>query len=310
MATTIEETGTHQRVRRLNQASVARAIDPEAAPDLLGPIGDGQLIPDELLSVAGLGLDLTGEQRALLSREEVASVLVAGIEFEAILMAGLSLEIAYRGAKTDPRSTYALHEIGEESRHSRVFLHLVEQIGPTASNPLARPMLRRASHLVDDFIIRHPATLYTLILGGEEIPDLLQKLAADHPDTDPQVAAVNRYHRAEEARHLAFARLRVGEVWDGAGTADRWGVRHLAPLVIGGMFDLLVHPGVYETVGLPGWDTWRAVRSDPDRIALRHQATRPVVGALLEAGVLRPGSVPRPWRRLCGVDRRGLPVEG
>ena len=142
-----------------------------------------------------------------------------------------------------------------------------DQIGPTAVNPLARPLLARLSHVVDDFIIRHPATLYTLILGGEEIPDLLQKLAAEHADTDPHVAAVNRYHRSEEARHLAFARIRVGEAWDDAGAADRWGVRHLAPLVIGGMFDLLVHPGVYETVGLPGWDTWRAVRSDPARIA-------------------------------------------
>ncbi len=308
MSIATDQAGTHQRLDRLNRASVARAVDPHTAPELAGRVGDGQLIPDELLSVAGLRLDLTPDQRATLSREEVASILVAGVEFEAILMAGLGLEVAYRRDKADPRTTYALHEIGEESRHSRVFLELVDQIGPTAVNPLARPLLARLSHLVDDFIIRHPATLYTLILGGEEIPDLLQKLAAEHADTDPHVAAVNRYHRSEEARHLAFARIRVGEAWDDAGAADRWGVRHLAPLVIGGMFDLLVHPGVYETVGLPGWDTWRAVRSDPARIALRHRATRPVLRSLLDAGVVRAGSVPGQWRRLCGVDRRGVPV--
>lgn len=299
-----------QRLARLNRASTTRSVDPDVAPELRGRVGPGQLVPDELLSVAGLGLDLTDEQRARLSREEVASILVAGVEFEAILMAGLSLEIAYRSVKTDPRSTYALHEIGEESRHSRVFLDLLEQIGPTARNPLARPMLTRLSHAVDDFVIRHPATLYTLILGGEEIPDLLQKLAAEHPATDAHVAAVNRYHRSEEARHLAFARLRVGEVWARAGRLDRWGVRHLAPVVIAGMWDLLVHPGVYETIGLPGWDTWRAVRADPHRRSLRHQACRPVLAALVDAGVITAGRVPRQWRSLCGVDRSGLARTG
>jgi hypothetical protein len=297
-----------RRLGRLNSASVSRAIDPDTSPDLSGRVGPGQLLPDELLSVAGLGLHLTDEQRTLLSREEVASVLTAGVEFEAILMAGLSLEVAYRTTKTDPRPPYALHEIGEESRHSRVFVDLVDQIGPTARNPLARPVLATISHGVDDFIIRHPATLYSLVLGGEEIPDLLQKLASEHPDTDPHVAAVNRYHRSEEARHLAYARIRIGEVWATAGPADRWGVRVLAPTVIAGMFDLLVHPGVYETVGLPGWETWRTVRTDPTRVGLRHQACRPVLRSLLDAGVLRPGRVPGGWRRLCGVDAHGAPI--
>ena len=297
-----------RRLGHLNRTSVSRAVHPDTAAELAGRIGDGQLLPDELLSVAGLRLDLSDEQRARLSREEVASVLVAGVEFEAILMAGLSLEVAYRTSKTDRRTTYALHEIGEETRHSRLFAEIIDQIGPTARNPLARPWLMRLSHLVDDFIIRHPATLYTLVLGGEEIPDLLQALASEHPDTDPHLAAVNRYHRAEEARHLAYARLRLAEAWREATALDRWGVRRLAPLVIGGMFDLLVHPGVYETVGLPGWDTWRAVRTDPERRALRHRACRPVLRAMVDAGVVRPGRVPRGWRALCGVDRAGRPA--
>ncbi len=297
-----------RRLGHLNRASTNRAIDPDRDPDLSGRIGDGQLLPDELLTVAGLGLDLTAEQRVTLSREEVASILAAGIEFEAILMAGLGLEVAYRADKTDPRTVYALHEIGEETRHSRVFASIIEDIAPTARNPFGNKWLLRASHLVDDFIVRHPSTLYTLVLGGEEIPDLLQSLAAEHPDTDPHVAAVNRYHRAEEARHLSYARLRLAETWRDAGALDRWGVRVLAPVVIGGMFDLLVHPGVYETVGLPGWDTWRAVRSEPGRRALRHRACRPVLSALLDAEVVRPGRVPRSWRTLCGVDRRGRPL--
>jgi len=294
-----------RRLRQLNAVSITRAIDPAVSPELAGHLSDGQVLPDDLLSVAGLDLAMTDEQRVRLSREEVASCLLGGIEFEAVLMAGFGLELATRSDLRDPRATYALHEIGEETRHSRIFIELVQELDPVARNPLQRRPFTWIQRASARFIIRHPATFYSLVLGGEEIPDLLQQRAAEHPDTDPHLAAVNRYHRLEEARHLAFARLRLAELWVDAGAIDRWGVRRLAPLVIGGMWDLLVHPGVYETVGLPGWSTWRAVRRDPARVALRHRACRPVLDAMVDAGVFRAGRIPAPWRRLCGVDRHG-----
>ena len=294
-----------RRLRQLNAVSITRAIDPAVAPELAGHLTEHQVLPDELLSIAGLDLELTDEQRAVLSREEVASCLLGGIEFEAVLIAGFGLELATRADLRDPRATYALHEIGEETRHSRIFIELVQELDPTAQNPMQRRPFTWIQRAAARFIIRHPATFYTLVLGGEEIPDLLQQRASEHPDTDPHLAAVNRYHRLEEARHLAFARLRLAELWPDATAIDRWGVRRLAPLVIGGMWDLLVHPGVYETIGLPGWGTWRAVRRDAARAELRHRACRPVLEAMLDAGVFRPGRIPGTWRRLCGVDRHG-----
>ena len=80
--------------------------------------------------------------------------------------------------------------------------------------------------------------------------------------------------------------------------------------MIGMLWDLMIQPGVYETIGLPGWDTWRAVRHSPGRIALRHRATRPIVDALVDAGALDAGEVPAQWRQLAGVDRSGTPVDG
>lgn len=295
----------NRRLRQLNAVSITRAIDPAVAPDLAGHLSERQVLPDELLSIAGLDVELTADQRVTLSREEVASCLLGGIEFEAVLMAGFGLELATRADLRDPRATYALHEIGEETRHSRMFIDLVNELDPVARNPLQRRPFTWIQRSAARFIIRHPATFHTLVLGGEEIPDLLQQRASEHADTDPHLAAVNRYHRLEEARHLAFARLRLAELWPDATVVDRWGVRRLAPLVIGGMWDLLVHPGVYETVGLPGWATWRAVRRDPERVALRHRACRPVLEAMLDAEVFRPGRIPVAWRRLCGVDRHG-----
>lgn len=295
-----------ERIERLNRLSERRVVDPDR--DLPGAVGDGQLIADELLSIHGTGIELDVEQRRTLSREEVAAMFDAGIRFEAVLEAGFALQVARSSDLTDPLVTYLLHEMGEETRHQRVFQRVIGQIGPTARNPLDNWVLRRLDRFGTGWIIERPAMLFVLVLAGEEIPDLLQQLASEHPDTDPFLAQVNRYHRQEEARHLSFARTVLPDLWERASRAERAAVLRVAPFAIGTMFDTLIHPGVYETIGLDSWATWRRVRATPERIELRRRATRKVLDTLLDANVLRSGSVPSGWRRLCGVDRHGVPI--
>ena len=300
-------TSVTDRVERLNRVSERRVIDPDR--DLPGCIGEGQLVPDELLSVHGTGIALDAEQRRRLSREEVASMFDAGIRFEAVLEAGFALQVARATDLRDPTVTYLLHEMGEETRHQRLFQRVIRQIGPTAHNPLAEhPVLTRLDRFGTGWVIEHPALLYVMVLAGEEIPDLLQQLASEHPATDPFLAEVNRYHRQEETRHLSFARAVLPAMWQQASRPEQTVVHRVAPLAITAMFDTLVHPGVYETVGLDGWTTWKQVRSTPERVALRHRATRKVLAALLDAGVVRAGAVPGGWQRLCGVDASGRPA--
>jgi hypothetical protein len=301
-------TATGRRVEKLNTASLRRVIDPDA--DVAGSLGPGRVFARELSTVADLDLDLTDGQWARLSREETASFVTSGIRFEALLMAGFALQLAHAETMDDPRITYLLHEIGEETRHSRLFVRLVNQLAPTAVSPLDRGLPGRLFRRITRFVIRRPATLYTLVLAGEEIPDLKQKRLIEHPDTDPFLQEVNRYHRLEEARHLAFARLTLPELWAEASWFDRFSVRHVVPVVIRTMFDTMVHPGVYETVGLPGMATWKAANRSPSQLDLRHEATRAVLRTLLGSGVLQPGGVPATWRRLAGVDRQGQPVDG
>src|ERR687897_957819 len=248
----MSDTTTARRVDKLSSASLNRIVEPDR--DLPGGVGDAQLIADELLqSLAGLepGV-LSRDQMVTLSREVIAAIAHGGIAFEAVLMAGFSLQIGR--------------------------------------------------------IVIHPALLYTMVLAGEEIPDLLQKRAAEHPGTDPFVREVNRCNRQEEARHLAFARMVLPEVWERASVVDRTLVLYVAPLFIREMYENLVHAGVYEVVGLPGMATWRAARCHPERVATRREATRPVLASLVEAGAIEPGRVPVPWRGLCGVDAAGHPV--
>ena len=121
--------------RQLNTASVRRVIEPEDEFDL-GRAGRG---PDDPrrppVRSTPTSYGLTPEQRATLSREEVASLLESGVRFETVLISGFALELAERRDSSTPARTYSLHEMGEETRHSRAFLRLVEQIEPTRPPP-------------------------------------------------------------------------------------------------------------------------------------------------------------------------------
>lgn len=303
----VEETGT--RVDKLSTASLRKVIDPDL--DLPGTVGSGMVLPEELLSVADLDLELSADQWARLSREELASVFDAGIRFEAALMAGFGLMLMRRPDLVDPRSTYILHEIGEETRHSRLFLRVVEQLQPRARNPFVHGLFPTFDRIITGRLLGWPALFAVMVLTGEEVPDLLQKRSSEHPSTDPFVRQVNQYHRMEEARHLSFARMLLPELWASASPADRWWVRYLAPLMMEGTADTMVHPGVYETVGLPAWKTWNAVRKTRSRRQLKADSFRPILAELIEIGAFgtRP-RVPRGWQRACMVDSRGRPADG
>ena len=125
-------------------------------------------------------------------------------------------------------------------------------------------------------------------------------IAADDPASDDV--------RAVLARHLAFARLTLPELYAEASAFERFAIKRLGPGIIQMLFQTFVHPGVYSTVGLPALPTWKAANASPERIAIRHTATRPILKALIEAGITRPGRIPPAWRKLCGVDAQGNPL--
>jgi P-aminobenzoate N-oxygenase AurF len=296
-------TDVAQRIERLSSISAKRVIDPDA--EVAGTLGSGQVLPDDLLSTRDLGLELSTEQRRRLAAEEVAAITEVGIRFESILISGFGIQIERAADLTDPWVTYALHEIGEETRHSRLFVRLLGQLEATAVNPFERGLLGWFRRRVLDVVIKQPPLFYALVLAGEEIPDLIQKRSSEHPGTDPFLARVSRYHRQEEARHLSFARLRLPELVAAASRRQRAQLRWLAPVIIQAQFEGLLHPGIYRAAGLPGWRTWWRVHRSPSIVQLRNESTRPILREVLAAGAFPAGRVPRGWQRLCGVDRKG-----
>jgi len=289
------------RISRLSDVSLRRVVEPDE--QVPGHVRDGQIVADELLSVAGLGFELSPEQRAVLSREETAAITRAGIALEGMLIAALGMYVAEHPRVTDPRVVYALHEMGEETRHSRLFVRLVDQLAPQAVDPFAGRLGQWLMRRIARAMQKDHLMMAILVLAGEEIPDLIAKRAIDHPDSDDFLRAVNTYHRQEEARHIAFARVVLGEFWAGASRRQRLRAKIVLPLLIQGLFEMLVHPGVYAAVGLPAWRTWVKVNASEVRRALRHDSSRPVLRALVAAGAFDADHVPSRWRRLTGLTR-------
>lgn len=283
-------------------AAQARFVDPDET--VLGPIGAGRVVPDNILSTADLPIELTEDQRIRLGREELASWLEMGARFEAALNTALSMLILQTNDLTRANVRFLLHEIGEETRHQRAFIRVIDQIGPQARNPLRPRWAKPVERLALPQLVGFPALLHVLIMAGEEVPDVYQKHTAAHPDTDPVVAAVNRYHRMEEARHLGYVRTVFPDIWASAGPTDRALVRRVAPQILRSIGMVLVHPGVYATVGLPTWQTWYECNRSPSRHRMLIEAYRPILRMLIDADAF-PNDVPRGWRRLCAVTRQG-----
>ncbi|HET7530392.1 MAG TPA: diiron oxygenase [Mycobacteriales bacterium] len=307
MAISSVERSPERRVERLSHVSAKRVIEPDV--EVTGEFGEGQLLPDELLLVAGIDVELSPEQKATLAREQVAAMLEGGIRFESTLLAGAGLLLTQWPDLTDPRVTYLLHEVGEETRHSRLFVRMIEQLRPRARNPFTTGLNARIGKRIYRLTAANPLLFCTMVLAGEEIPDLVQRRAVEHPDTDDYLRRANAYHREEEARHLAFGRMLLPEMWASSSRKDRWLVRRVAPLLVRLMMETqLTHPGIYAVVGLPPRRTaWKVNHSETQR-ALVAEAMRGVLKTLLAAAPQLQGRVPRGWRRLCQVDRAGTPL--
>jgi hypothetical protein len=294
------------RMQRLAAVSAKRVIEPDEA--VCGEFSQQQIVPDELLVTDGVDLALTSEQTAILAREQAAALLDGGIRLESILLSGFGMLLATWPDLTDPRITYLLHELGEETRHSRLFARMISQLQPTAVNPYHRGPAVAVTRAIYRLICRNPLLLCVMVLAGEEIPDLIQRRAIEHPDTDDYLRRANIYHREEEARHIAFAGMLLPELWAKATWRERFLVRRVAPLLVNLMLETqMFHPGIYEAAGLPGNRTARKVHRAAGYRELRASGTRPVLKAIRTAS----GSdfaVPRSWRRLCAVGRDGSPV--
>ena len=191
-----------------------------------------------------------------------------GVRFESVLMAGFSIDIVQPARPHRPPGDLpAPRDGGGDPSLAPLRPAARARCAPrrrTRSTPRRPPRPEDPPALLTSM----PSLFCLLVLSGEEVPDLMQKLAGEHPDTDPMIKAVSKYHRQEEARHLAFARMLFPEQWAAAGRIERFLVRYLGSHIAIAMFDTIVHPGSTPPSASPhGGPGGRQPHRGPDRAA-------------------------------------------
>ncbi|MET9877283.1 diiron oxygenase [Actinacidiphila glaucinigra] len=286
---------TREKVaERLLDASAKHSFDPDTELDWKAPFEDGKWFwPPELCSLYDTPLwkHMSEEQRIELSRHESASLASVGIWFEIILMQ-LLLRHSYDLDPTSGHVRYALTEIADECRHSKMFARLVTRLG----TPVYKPS--RLDHNLGRVLKTVSTTpgSFTGTLLAEEILDWMQRLTFPDERVQPLTRGVTRIHVVEEARHIRYARE---ELRRQMSSAPRWEIAFTrvssaeAARVIARS---LISPRVYASVGLDPRYAAELARTSPHRRDVMRQAARRLMDFLDEIGMFEGPGVRRMWR--------------
>jgi hypothetical protein len=278
---------------RLLAASTKHSFDPDTELDWDAPFEEGKWFwPPELVSLYDTPLwrRMPEEQRIELSRHEAASLCSIGVWFETILMQ-LLLRHTYDLDPTSGHVRYALTEIADECRHSKMFARAVTRMGTPAYRPsrldlgLGRVM-KTASTTPGSF---------TGTLLAEEILDWMQRLTFPDERVQDLNRGITRIHVVEEARHIRYAREELRRQMT---TAPRWEIeltRVMSAQTARVVARSLIAPQVYASVGLDPEQAVAQARRSPHRRDVMTQSAKRLMDFFDEIGLLR-GPTVRVWR--------------
>jgi hypothetical protein len=181
---------------------------------------------------------------------------------------------------------YALTEIEDECRHSKMFARLITR-GETPWYPVSR--VHQNLGRLFKTISTTPGS-FTATLLGEEVLDWMQRLTFPDERVQPLIRGVTRIHVVEEARHVRYARE---ELRRQMLTAPRWS-KEFTRLTSGEfarVFSLaFVNPDVYPNVGLDKREAMAQVKASGHRREVMRTGARRLTDFLDDIGVLRgPG---------------------
>ena len=280
---------------RLLEASAKHSFDPDTELDWDAPLEPGKwFLPERLVSLYGTPIwnRMSEERRIELSRHEAASLASAGVWFEVILMQLLARHIY----DLDPRSshvTYALTEMADECRHSRMFARMVTKL----ETPYYRP---GSTTRFLGRVLKTTATTpgaFTATLLVEEILDRFQRLTFPDETVQPLIQGITRIHVVEEARHVRYAREELRRQMASCPAWERQLTRTVSGEAAVVVARALVNPGVYASVGLNVDEAVRQARASEHRRETMRWSAEKLTGFLQETGIIHSALDRAAWRR-------------
>ncbi|MGN6607814.1 MAG: AurF N-oxygenase family protein [Jatrophihabitans sp.] len=269
---------------RLLGSSAKNSYDPDLDIDWDAPVEDDMaFMPLERTSLYGTPLweRMSEQQRIELSRQELASVAGTGLWFEILLIQMLA-RWCYHQDPQDPRTQYALTEIGDETRHVVMFSKAIKAMGAPTYRP--RGLVDKLAQ-VYQAIAKGPS-LFAPVLVAEEITDRLQRSMINDEAIHPLIRMVNRIHVVEEARHVRFAREEVTRQMATINPVAKV-VSNVASAVVGAfVVSSLISPDVYAAVGLDPKEAQRQARNNPHYAETRRWMGEKIMAFLTDEGLV------------------------
>ncbi|MER6391582.1 diiron oxygenase [Streptomyces sp. NPDC001523] len=285
--------------QRLLRTSVAHSFDPVTDIDWEAPLEEGAwfCVP-ERLSLYGTPLweGMDEQQRIELSRHEFASLAGMGGWLELCLIQMLARYLASRDLK-DPRTHYALNEMGDETRHVTMFGMLHRKLGCPPYGPPA--YLRRA--FTAGSLAFQDLTTFALALVTEELLDRFQREIAQDERVQPLIRRICQIHVIEEARHVSFARTELRNSVAHTSSTRRAFHRHLTGLAASLDVPCLLDPSLYRAVGLDPAEARRQARSNPHFKETMLWSGEKLIAFLTETGMISRAQ--HLWWRRAGLMR-------
>lgn len=277
---------THREVvaERLLRTSRKHSFDPDTDVDWDAPQDpDAFYMPPQLVSIYETPLwdGLTHRQRVELTKREMCSIASFGIWSEMLLMQSLVMH-AYRHRYDSDHVAYALTEIADECRHSKMFGRMVRTCGLRTHRPRALEF-----HFAKLFgAVYDPMPMFAGTLVVEEFTDAFQRLTFPDEDVQPMIRQVTRIHVIEEARHIKYAREELKRLVAELPAVRRrmaaYGLAQATRLMAG----QVIHPSCYEAVGLDPVLARRVAARSPHRRATLAWAFRKCTAFFDEVGFL------------------------
>ena len=210
--------------KRLSQASVNRYSNPYAEFDWPEILTDRDwCFSKELLSIARLPIieTLDDNQLKKLAFFECVNFFSLNIHGEKALLQGVAARL-YREWPSDI-SDYLHHFLDEENKHMSLFGGFCTRYAGKIYPDKKLIMPREYASGEEDFLF------FAKIIIFEEIVDYYNTTMAADEQIHPFARDINRYHHADETRHLAFGREIVSDLWN--QNREAWGTQKSDRLV-------------------------------------------------------------------------------
>lgn len=276
-----------QLARRLSRASCRKFYDVYNAFDWPPRLQEGAwCMPPELISIHGTPVyeALDEAQRHRLSLHELCNFFSLVLQGERLLVQGLAHRL-YQSSNNREITEYLHHFLDEENKHMVMFGEFchryIGKVYPEKKVALPREFAKGEDEVV----------FFCLAMVVEELGDYYNLAIAPDERCDPLVREINKVHHIDEARHLAFGRSYLAELFE--RYRPQWSEETLAAFrqwLVGYLKSCwgdYYNPTVYRDAGLAdAYEIRLAALAHPACIAHRQRASAKVVDYFVRTGLL------------------------